>query len=103
MATVSAGRSVTHPHGKHRRTAARSARSPARTERLIAVESAYVAAFAAALALGLRFPETAAILCGLGGVTARTASRQAARLAARLWDRGHRVDEHVSEATKHKP
>lgn len=102
MATVSAGRSVTHPHGKHRRTAARSARAAARTERLVAVESAYVAAFGVALALGLRFPETAAILCGLGGVTARTASRQAARLAARLWDRGHEADERACDPAKHR-
>jgi hypothetical protein len=98
MATVSAGRSAAHAHGKHRRTAARSAR----TERLLAVESAYLAAFAAALALALRFPETAAVLCGLGGVTARTGGRQAARLTARFWDRGHQEGEQADEATDQK-
>jgi len=91
MATVSAGRSAPHPGGRHRKcsTEAETKREPAATERLLAVDTAYLAAFAGVLGLAVRFPGAAAILCGLGGITARTASREAARLAARLWDLAH--------------
>lgn len=90
MATVSAGRSASPANGRHRKCPTEPARKPAPTERLIAIDTAYLAAFTGSLALALRFPEAAAVLCGLGGVTARTASREAARLAARLWDLAHR-------------
>lgn len=77
------------PVGRHRRSAAGTEREPVSVERLFAVETAYLIAFSGALALALRFPEAAAVLCGIGGVTARTASREAARIAAQIWDRTH--------------
>ena len=89
MATVSAGRSAQPANGRHRKCAVKAEHTPARTERLLAVDTAYLAAFTGSLALALRFPEGAGVLCGLGGVTARAASREAARLAGRLWDLAH--------------
>ena len=89
MATVSAGSSAPPAGGRHRKCPAEAEHGPAPTERLLAIDTAYLAAFTGSLALALRFPEAAALLCGLGGVTARTASREAARLAARLWDLAH--------------
>jgi hypothetical protein len=78
-----------HSAGRHRKAASGADSGQITVERLFAVETAYLAAFACALALALRYPDAAVVLCGISGVTARTASREAARLAALFWDRTH--------------
>ena len=80
-----------HSTGRHRKAASRAESGKITVERLFAVETAYLAAFGCALALALRFPDAAVVLCGISGVTARTASREAARIAALFWDRTHHV------------
>lgn len=97
-----------HSSGRHRRAAPGPDHGKITVERLFAVETAYLIAFTGALVLALRFPNAAVLLCGISGVTARSASREASRLAALLWDRTHltlptatdRARRHVRERTR---